>query len=147
MKMNRVYTYGKLTLGFFIIALMLAGCRSKVAFGVNRGQIQSTESVIESIIAEPERRDALLQIVDDYKEGVGVIEKEVMILRQEIVELNADYDTPREELEARYSRLGELTEQFGQIAKKYSLKARALCSEDEWKRIAPKKIKPFSFKF
>lgn len=127
--------------------VLLAGCRSKVAFGINRGRIQDSKATIESIIPEPERQEALLKIVDAYKRDLSAIEKEAITLRQEIVELNRVYDTPRAELEARYNRLGELTEQLGDAVKQYSMSARALCSEDEWKQIAPKKKEVFHFTF
>lgn len=127
--------------------LLLSGCRSKVAFGINRGRIQDSRTVIQTIISEPERQEALLEIVDAYKRDIRVIEKEAIVLRQEIVELNRVYATPREELEVRYNRLGELTEQLGHTVKMHSMSARALCSEDEWKQIAPKKSEVFHFTF
>lgn len=131
-----------------VASLMLfSGCRSKVGFGINRGQIKDTGSVIETVISEPERQAALLKIVENYKQDAGEIEKEAIELRLQIVELNRNYDTTREELDARYSRLAELTKQLGDTVKKYSMQARALCSEDEWKRIAPKKNDPFNFEF
>lgn len=131
-----------------VASLMLfSGCRSKVGFGVNRGQIKDTGSVIETVIPEPERQDALLKIVENYKQDATAIEKEAIELRQQIVELNRAYETTREELEAKYSRLAELTKALGDTVKKYSMQARALCSEEEWKRIAPKKSDPFNFEF
>jgi hypothetical protein len=138
----------KCKLIFLAVSLMsFSGCRSKVAFGVNQGQIKDTRSEIESIIPEPERQEALLKIVEGYKANIVVIEKEAIELRQQVIELNRDYDTSREELELRYARLAELTEQFGNTVKVYSMKARTLCSEEEWKRIAPKKSEPFNFEF
>lgn len=136
----------------FLIAAALAlplmpltGCSSKVTFGINRGQIKDTRTVIKATIPEPERRAALLEIIDAYKADVTAIELEAVQLRDQIYELNRDFEAPREELEVRYEKLGELTAEFCDTVAKYSLRAKALCSEEEWKKIAPKNIDPFNF--
>lgn len=130
----------------FILSLIgLTGCRSKTTFGINQEQIYDTRTVIEQTIEEPERRAALLQIIDAYKADVSKIEAEAVKLRQDISNLNRDFEAPREELEVRYDELGKLTAEFCDIVAKYSLQAKALCSEAEWKKIAPKKVDPFSF--
>lgn len=134
-------------IGGLTLVLGLAGCSSKVTFGINRGQVQETMATIEEVIPEPERREALLEIVESYKAEMVKIETEAVALRQEINELNRDFDAPREELEVRYDRLGELTQAFGDTAKVNSLKAKAICSEEEWSKIAPRNLDPFSFTF
>lgn len=140
--MKRILLIGGLTL-----VLGLTGCSSKVTFGINRGQIQDTKTTIEDVIPDEARREALLKVVEEYKAEVTQIETEAIALRKEISDLNRDFDAPREELEVRYDRLGELTQAFGDTAKVYSLKAKALCSEEEWAKIAPRGMEPFNFTF
>ena len=64
-----------------------------------------------------------------------------------LVELNADYDTPREDLETVYAELNSLLNRMGEKAQEYSLKARAICSEEEWSKITKSNAPAFQFRF
>ena len=138
----------RLNMAVLLIPLLVsAGCSSKMTFGINRGQIQETQSVIDETIPEAERREALQAIIASYQTQVLEIEAEALELRQQIHALNRDFDAPREELEVRYDRLGELTAACGQVVKQHSLEAKALCTDEEWEEIAPEHIDPFRFSF
>lgn len=132
---------------FVWVLLFLPGCRSKVAIGVNRGRVQTTRSSIEALQTDPERREAMLAVVESFEQSVLAIENEAQETRRQIIELNRDYDTTREELEQLYARLGALMKELGEVVKVNGLAMRELCSEEEWKRIATDKSALIEFSF
>jgi len=113
----------------------LAGCSSKVTFGINRGRVDETRKGIETVIADPERRAKIQAIVDSYVADAEIITEEIITLRADIVEKNRDYDTTREELEALYDELEGQLDRLIEAAAEHGAELRKLCSEDEWEEI------------
>lgn len=118
-----------------MLAAGLAGCSSKVTFGINRGRVDETREGIETVIADPERRAKMQVIVDGYVAEAEEIIAEVKALRAEIVEKNRDYDTTREELQALYDEIEGRLDRLVAVAAEYAAEMRQRCSEDEWEEI------------
>ncbi len=131
-----------------LFLLMFAGCKSgKKTFGLNPERVDETRHVILSAIQEPDRRMAMLSIVDSMQAEVKAVEADVLELRQKIVEENRDYDTTREELEALYAELGSHLETLTDSVTKHSLQLRGHCSKGEWKKITSHETEAIHFEF
>lgn len=127
--------------------LTLSGCKSSGLFGLNPERVDETRTAIQSTISEPERRVEMLAIVDSMEAKLKAVGAEAVKLRQDIVEKNRDYDTPREKLERLYAKLGSQVEKLTTVVKEHSLQLRGHCSEVEWEKIASRKTKDIHFKF
>lgn len=123
--------------GFLVMACaaLLAGCSSKVTFGLNMGRVKETRSEIERVIPEKERQVEMQAIVDAYVADAGAIAEEAKALREKVVELNRDYDTPRAEMQAVYDELNGKVEQLIAAAAKHGAELRKLCTKEEWEEI------------
>ena len=125
-------------LGMFLllpICLMSAACSSKVTFGLNWSRLEKTRESIEDIIDDPGRRASMLAVIDAYKKDAEQITEEITVIRREIVEINRDYDTTREGLQALYDQLADRLDQMIVLARDLSMEMRTICSEAEWERI------------
>jgi hypothetical protein len=118
-----------------LLAAGLAGCSSKVTFGLNMGRVSETREGIETVITDPDRRAQMQAVVDAYITEAEAIAEEVRILRADIVEKNRDYSTSRGELEALYDEIGEQLNELIAAAAEHGAELRKLCSEDEWEKI------------
>ena len=150
MTSNRRRDRGLSVMGVFCLMLMLvvlSGCKSKVAFGINTGRVDKTRSAIEKTINEPERRAAILELVDRFEQGAKAASEEAVAIRAQIIEVNRNYDTTREELETLYDELGRLLQKQADTAKQLSMEARKLCTEEEWKKITAHRTDAVNFKF
>ena len=125
----------------------LTGCQSKVAFGINTGRVDKTRSAIEKTIDEPERRAAILELINRFEQEAKIANDETIAIRAQIIEANRDYDTTREDLEKLYDELEVLLQRQADTAKRISMDARKLCSEEEWKKIAAHRTEVINFKF
>ncbi|MDF7822943.1 hypothetical protein P4B35_02880 [Pontiellaceae bacterium B12227] len=130
-----------------LLSGLAAGCKSTGDFGMNAARQDQTRNAIQASIASPERRNIMMGVVDVLERDCKTIENRALGLRRQISEANRNYETPRAQLELLYSRLGELTVQFGETVKMRSLELRALCSRDEWKQIASHKTQAIHFTF
>ena len=150
MKSCRKRNRGFSVTGVFCLMLLLAvlpGCKSKVAFGLNTGRVDKTRGAIEKTIDEPERRTAILELINRLEQEAKTISDEAIAIRARIAEANRDYDTTREELEALYDELGHLLQQQADFAKQLSMEARTLCSEEEWEKIMSHRTEAINFTF
>lgn len=121
---------------FILVGLLcLAGCRSKVPFGLNWDRVEETRSSINEIIVEPERRANMQGVLDSYTAQAGKIMEEVKTIRKQIVEKNRDYDTTRAELQALYDQLNAQLDQLMIVARDQSLELKTFCSKAEWEQI------------
>lgn len=130
-----------------LLSGLAAGCKSTSDFGMNDARQDKTRDAVQAAIADPERKNKMLSVIDALQREAKTIETRAGSLRSQISEANRNYETSRAHLETLYSRLGELTVQFGETAKKHSLELRTLCSQEEWKQIASHKTQAIHFTF
>lgn len=133
----------------FIAALLalITGCKSTDSSGLNPERVNEARAIIETTIEEPERRTAMMTIVDSMETQVTEIGAEVTDLRLQIVEANQDYDTTRADLEVLYAELGKRAGQLVATVKEHSLELRGHCSKSEWAELADSKTKTLKFSF
>ena len=132
---------------FLMLAGVAAGCKSTRDFGLQEDRVDKTRRLIEKAVPDGERSKVMLAVVDSLQREVEGIETRALALRDQIVEMNRNYDVSRPEMEQLYSRLGGLTVQLGNAAKRHSLELRALCSQAEWRQIAAHKTESVHFTF
>ena len=130
---------------FLMLAGVAAGCKSTRDFGLQEDRVDKTRRLIEKAVPDGEQRKAMLAVVDSLQREMEGIETRALTLRDQIVEMNRNYDVSRPEMEPLYSRLGGLTVQLGNAAN--SLELRALCSQAEWRQIAAHKTESVHFTF
>lgn len=148
MKKRKIRWAGKMVLGVLLISGGLAGCKSgEETSGLNLERVDESRHAILSTVPEPERRMAMLAIVDSMQAELKAVGADVLRLRQKIVEENRDYDTTRDDLEALYAQLGSQLETLTDSVTKHSLQLREHCSKSEWKKITSHETEAFQFKF
>lgn len=130
-----------------LLSGLAAGCKSTLDFGMNEVRQDTTRHAVQAAIADPVRKEKMLSVIDALQREAKTIETQALNLRVQISKANRNYETSLARLESYYSRLGELTVQFGDTAKKHSLELRALCSQEEWKQIASHKTQAIHFAF
>jgi hypothetical protein len=124
-----------LTTFSLIFLIVLAGCKSKDAEVLTWTPNEETHQHIESVIANLERRNAMLAIMDSFNAEMESIADAVKVQREKILMANAKYDTTREELQRMYDELNAKVGQLGDAAKTHSFELRTHCSEAEWEKI------------
>ncbi len=134
-------------IGMACLSLVMAGCKSKVAFGLNSGRVDKTRETVETTISDPVRSATVLKLIDSFEKEMKGISTETIAIRAKIIEANQNYDTTREELEELYAQLNGLIQKLGDTAKRYSLEVRKHCSETEWKKIASQRADAINFNY
>lgn len=84
-----------------LLALPLSGCASKPIPPEQaiREQASAMRNAITKIVAEPQRRAALLAQVDALETVLQQHNQDMAAMARELEQLNADYDAPRESFE------------------------------------------------
>ena len=114
---------------------------------LNTSRLDATREAIQKHVPDESRQTQLLDMCDSYEAELKTLLENAETLQNQLVELNADYDTPREDLEAVYADLNSLLKRMGEKAQEYSLKARAICSAEEWSKITKSNAPAFQFRF
>lgn len=133
-----------------VLAFCLFGCRSSnpvVSMELNEDRVEQTRATIRALVPEEVRQASLLAVVDAMQAGVASLDTEAVELREEIVVANQSYDTTRKDLAKQYDALGGVIAQLGEVVKQHSLELRALCTADEWAKIAVYDDDGFKFSF
>ena len=133
-----------------VLAFCLFGCRSSnpvVSMELNEDRVEQTRATIRALVPEEVRQASLLAVVDAMQAGVASLDTEAVELREEIVVANQSYDTTRADLAKQYDALGDVIARLGAVVKEHSLELRALCTADEWAKIAVYDDDGFKFEF
>lgn len=136
--------------GMTCCLLLLAGlwgCKSSSPEQFIADQQEKTRTAIRSVIKDPQRSAAMLAVVDAFHADVKAIAADAAATRKRIAAAQADYDTPRADMQKLYDDLGLQAERLCDSAKRHSMDLRRQCSETEWSAIverqgakAPRKI-------
>lgn len=119
---------------FPCILLAVAGCKTAVTpQALVAENVDATRATIRSEIKDPERRTAMLAVVEAFDKDMQAIGQEARGLREKITAAEADYDTPRAQLQDLYDGLGRQLQRVCDTAQEHSLALRRQCSAAEWK--------------
>ena len=121
---------------FIAVLALLVGCSSDKTAGLNDSRVADTREAIRANIEDPAVVGKMLAVMDSFEADVDEIQSTIAKQRAEIVAANADYNTSNDELEKLYGDIEGQVRKLGETFRDHNFELRALCSADDWKKIA-----------
>ena len=118
------------------VLALLVGCSSDKAAGLNYSRVADTREAIRANIEDPAVVGKMLKVMDAFEADVDEIQSTIAEKRAEIVAANAYYNTSNDELEKLYGDIEGQVRKLGATFRDHNFELRALCSAEDWKKIA-----------
>jgi hypothetical protein len=93
---------------FAIVLFLVSACAGKddvTPVDADKQAFEDLRAEMTTIIDDPERAENVLRIVSALEQDLAELRERVTIRKQRVLELNADYDTPRSEFDAYFEEV------------------------------------------
>lgn len=121
---------------FIAVLALMVGCSSDKMAGLNDSRVADTREAIRENIEDPAVVGKMLAVMDAFETDVDAILSTIVKIRAEIMTANADYNTSNDELEKLYDDIEGEVRKLGESLRDHTFELRALCSADDWRKIA-----------
>lgn len=138
--LSRISSFQKISGAIIVaIAFSFAGCAGKEKISsadVAHQAIEDLRTEIRQAIDDPVRQNEAIALVDALADEVSTLRKKVSERRQQVRQLNANYDTPRADFKAFVGQVRqEIRAQQQQVTKQHRA-LLAITTPDEWAEIS-----------
>jgi uncharacterized coiled-coil DUF342 family protein len=120
---RRSLTKSAATAGFIIaLILSLSGCANNkpTPAEIEQQAFDDLRTEIRNVVDDPQRATAAVEIVDELEADLADLRERIATRKRRVRELNADYDTPREEFEVYLNQVArEVREHRNQMSATY----------------------------
>lgn len=132
---------GPLAAGLALLVFFACKSDDRTAEEVVRDEFLVTRAAVQEVIADVERRDRLLALIDAYELLVRNQSRDMRETSLALTELNAAPETGEDELLGTMERLIERRSERRREALDVHFEMVALVSADEWKAMAKSEAK------
>ena len=107
-----------MVLGLLLSLALLPACKSLTPMQATQLSKDDTYELIVDSITDPAKADQLLALLNSYEAELVVIYDERVALNKELVELNKNYDTTRDEMQKVYDTINDKTQAIARLTAK-----------------------------
>jgi hypothetical protein len=129
---------------FAVLLFLVSACASKdevAPVDADKQAFEDLRAEINAVIDDPERAENAVRIVSILEQDLAGLRERVATRKQRVLELNADYDTPRSEFEAYFEEVSLEILESKQRAVESRRELSSYMTEDELKAITKSESK------
>jgi hypothetical protein len=138
------YTSVRFACYFVFLSFFVTACAGKddvAPVDVGKQAFTDLRAEIVAVVDDSERAESAIRIVSSLEKDLARLRESVAERRQRVLELNADYDTPRSEFESYFEKTNAEILENKQRAIASHRELSSIMTEDEWGAISKSQTK------